>query len=376
MADQGNNNGNQGAAAGRLEFTRACTFTRAQDGSVTVEWNNGNAVQAVRGASIDYVSPVYHMCVTFTNNVASYAPGQDLAHLIANNVDPIMAMIVVGMRKVCLSFPGATINLAETHAVAATDAAGVVPADSWNLLQQHFASYKLALDMAPTIMGMNGLSLMLKGHNYLDSDSMWTRLEAACALEDNLAPLNLGDFAGTLYHDALHAIDAEWKVGMVAAVNSALVGHVNGVLLKRMPGIPAGTTLVFVAIAALKEISLARGSIEAQIDPLIAGLEALATRIRASPLDWCTVFQRAHTSQNLSEVAQIEPLAAFVYGMCTKIFEKKVSLLKSQAFKNNASRHVGMSKLGADFGSTLEAPEMGDNELGRLFGNLFVGPAV
>lgn len=375
MATAAQNPGNPPQPAAALEFTQACTFTRDTDGSVQVAWHNGNAVLAVRGASIDYVAPLYHMCVTYNGNNPSYAPAQDLARLINNGVSAVMAMIIVGMRKVCLSFPGATLNLAETHTVAETDRAGVIPAADWQLLQQNFASYKLALDMAPTIMGMNGLSLMLKGHNYLDTDSMWTRLEAASALEENLAPLNLGDFTGTLYHDALHAIDAEWKVGLVANAGSALVGHVNGVLLKRMPGIPAGTTLVFVTIAALKELALARSSIEAQIAPLVDGLEALAGRIRAAPLDWCTVFQRANTATNLAEVARIEPLAAFVYGMCSKIFEKKVSLLKSQAFRNNASRHVGMSKLGADFGTTLEAPEMGEDELSRLFGTLFGAPA-
>lgn len=364
------------AANTTLEFTQACAFTRAADGGVTIEWNNGNAVNAVRGASIDYVQPVFHMAVTVTGNQMTYSPGQDLKRLMDGNVSPVMAMIIVGMRKVCLSFNGATINAAETHHVAPTDEAGTLTEENWNVLKTNFASYKFALDIAPTIMGMNGLSLLLKGHNYIENDNMWARLESATALEDTLAPLNLGDFAGTLFHDALHAIDAEWKVGLVAAVASPLLGHVNGVLLKRMPGIPAGTTLVFVTIAAMKEIALARTALEPQIAPIIAGLEALAARIRAAPLDWCTVFQRAVTAANLAEVAAIEPLAAFVYGMCTKIFEKKVSLLKSQAFKNNSSRHVGMSKLGADFGEAIAEPEIGDDELTRLFGNLFIAPAV
>jgi uncharacterized protein YkwD len=39
-----------------VTFARGCTFTRAANGAVTVAWDNGNALAAVRGASVDYVS--------------------------------------------------------------------------------------------------------------------------------------------------------------------------------------------------------------------------------------------------------------------------------------------------------------------------------
>jgi len=355
----------------QLVFAQGCHFTRAVAGSVTISWDNGIAVAAVKGASVDYVDPLYYMSVTNFNNEVSYSATHDLARLIAGNVRPTLAMVIVGMRRVCLSFEGATINIAETHTVPVGVNDSTISEDDWRILTTNAIPYKFLLDLGATIMGMNGLSLMLKGHNYLDSDSMWDRLESATDLSTVAAPLALGDYADVIFHDALHAIDAEWKVGLVANVTSPLLGHVNGVLLKRMPGVPAGTTLVFVTHAALTELMLVRGAVKTQAEPILEGLAALQARIRASPLDWCTVFQRAVTARNLAEVVKVEPLGAFVYGMCTKVFEKKVSLLKSAAFKNNSQRHVGMTKLGAEFGETLAAAELGENALGDLFGNLF-----
>lgn len=354
-------------AAASIAFTDTCTFTRAGNGSITVAWDNGSAIAAVRGAAIDYVDPRFHMAVTRTANTLTYAPAADLARLIAGGLNAKMALVIVGMRRICASFPGVELNIAEVQVVPATEAAGVVPEADWNALQTNLAAFRALLDIAPTVLGMNGLSLMLKGHNYIESDSMWARLESAAGLDGVTSSLALVDYAGTLFHDALHPFTAESKVSLASDVASPLIGHVNGVLVKRLPGVPAGTALVFVTRAALEEVVLMRPSAARAVRGLKRALERLGSRIRQSPLDWCTVFQRADTAANLAQVAKLEPLCAFVYGACTVLFEKKVSIMKSASFKNNAARHTAMTSVGKEWGSTLEELAMDAEAIEKMF---------
>ena len=353
-----------------LTFAPSCTFERGPDGLINVSWENGLAVKAVRGASIDYVAPKFHFKCMMKANVCEYSPTHDLAYLVEGGIGEALALVIVGMRKVVLSFEGATLNLAEISPVSNTDPVGVLTDATWRRLQENAPAFNLLLDLGITITGMNGLSLMLKGHNYVETDSMWARFESATDFETHASALGITDYSGVLFHDALHALEAEWKVGLVSAEKSTIIGHVNGVLVKRLPGIPAGTTLVFVTIAALKEIKLARAELSNTLTTIIKSLEHLARRIREAPLNWCSVFQRADTAANLSTVSKVEPLAAFVHGACTKIFERRMTILRSAAFRNNAARNAAMATLGAAWGESLKEVDVTGDILKDLFGNL------
>lgn len=360
-------------ATTKVSFAEGCSFERAADGGIGIEWDNGHAVAAVRGAAVDYVDPKFHMAVTRSGNEMHYAPEQDLHRLITSGVGAVMALIVVGLRKVCISFPGATLNIAEVATVTEADTSGTIPAADWAKITGNIAAFRAILDLGPTVLGMNGLSLMLKGHNYIEADSMWARLESATDFETLVTPLGLMDYAGVLFHDALHPFDAEWKVALAADVASPLVGHVNGVLVKRLPGVPAGTTIISVTLAAVKEVALIRPVAAKALKRLDVELSKLQRRIRAAPLDWCAVFQRSVTADNLAEVAKLEPLCAFIFGACSALFDRKMSIMKSAAFKNNASRHTAMTSVGKEWAESLEATTMDANAVAKIFKSLIRG---
>jgi hypothetical protein len=325
-------------------------------------------MRAVRGAAIDYINPAYHMACTVANNAHTYAPSKDLARLITANVNPRLAMLVVGFRKIATSItgPNAELNISELHTVVAADPDGVIPQADWDVLIANQQAYNAILDIAATVLGLNGISLMLKGHNYLDTDSMWTRLESAVSLDENAAALGIADYAGLLLHDALHPFSPDWKVQLASRVDSPLVGHVNGVLIKRMPGIPAGTTIVFVTRAAIEQINLIKPSTQEVLKSLADGLDNVITTIRSEPLEWCAMFQRADTAENLAHISKLEGPCALIYGACTVLFDKKMSILKSASFKNNASRHPGLVAIGASWAESLEDDEMDSDMLKKL----------
>jgi hypothetical protein len=353
-----------------IEFTDGCTFSRDADGHIGIVWDNGHAVTAVRGAAVDYVDPKFHMAVTRAGNALTYAPLPDLKRLIDGGITPILAMVVVGMRKVCASFEGVTLNIAETTLVDDQAERGVLSEADWQRIAANVAAFRALLDLGPTVLGMNGLSLMLKGHNYIDTDSMWSRLEAALDVETLVAPLGIMDHSGTLYHDALHPFAAEWKVSLAADVQSPIVGHVNGVLLKRLPGVPAGTTIVFVTLAAIGEIKLIRPQTARAMRILEKALTRLRNEIRNAPLDWCAVFQRASTAENLSKVSALEPLCAFIYGACSALFDRKMSIMKSASFKNTSGRHTAMTSIGREWAEALETIPMDASAVAKIFRDL------
>lgn len=338
----------------QVKFANGCYFTRGAEGKIEIKWDNGKALVAVKGAAIDYINPAYHMACTFEGNVPKYAPMKDLAKLIAASVNPKLALLVVGFRKVACSFETAVLNIAELQTVTETDPDGAITQVDWDTIMKNNPAYNAILDIAATVLGLNGISLMLKGHNYLDSDSMWARLESAVDLDANAAALGLSDYLGLLLHDALHPFSADWKVELASKVNSPLVGHVNGVLIKRMPGVPAGTTIVFVTKAAIDQLSLIRADASKAFEDVTTSLDLLISKIRAKPLDWCAMFQRSMTADNLAHVTKIEGMAAMVYGVCTVLFDRKMSIMKSASFKNNAAKHPAMVAIGANWAEEME----------------------
>lgn len=358
------------AATPDLSFAAGCTFSRATDGKVSFVWNNGNALQAVRGASVDYIDPKFHMAVSYVQNVPSYEPAKDLGRLITSGVSAKLAMIIVGMRKVMLSFENIQLNAAELHTVAANDPDGVVPEADWAVLTRNKDSYHAVIDASVTILGLNAISVLLKGHHYLSEDTMWTRLNSALDLEDHFTRLAIPAYDGPVFHDALHPVALDWKVRQVSETPSPLLGKVNGVLLKRLPGIPAGTAIVHVTAAAIRDLNVARPATREVTRGVLESLEHLIAEIQSEPLEWCAMFQRASTQANLAQVQHVEPLAALIHGAYSVVFTRRASILKSKAFGNNASRHPAMTEMGRAWGESLGEGEFSAETIADLFRSL------
>lgn len=353
-----------------LTFAAGCIFSRDPDGIVSFEWNNGNALAAVRGASVDYIDPKYHMAVTYVQNVPSYEPAKDLGRLIAGGVQPKLAMIVVGMRKVMLSMPNIELNAAELHTVTLDDLDGVVPENDWNVLTRNKDSYHAIIDASMTILGLNAISVLLKGHHYLGEDTMWTRLNSALDLEDHFTRLAIPAYDGPVFHDALHPVGLDWKVRQVTTTPSPLIGKVNGVLLKRLPGVPAGTAIVHVTVAAIRDLNVARPGTREVTAGVLDSLSSLIVDIQQAPLQWCSMFQRAETQHNLAKVQHVEPLAALIHGAYSVIFTRRASILKSKAFSNNAARHPAMTEMGRAWGESLGESEFSEATIRELFASI------
>jgi hypothetical protein len=340
-----------------IVFTTGCEFERATDGVIKVSWENGNALTAIRGASVDYVDPKWHMACSFQGNVPTYEPAKDLGRLLNSGVDAKKALVCVGMRRATLSIAQIRLNIAEIHTVTAADEDGKIPEKEWQDLVDNSRAVKALIDLGPTILGLNGVSLLAKGHHYNPDDNMWNRLQSATNMDDIAAKAGVVGYEDAFFHDVLHPFDVDQKAEWVSKADSPLVGHVNGVLTKRMPATPSGTVIMFVTVAALDEIMATRGGkAEVLADPLVI-FRSATEAIKRDPLQWCSAFQRANTAKNLALVDLVRPFCAFVYGIAVVLFDRKSTLLRSVAFKNNASAHPSATSLGKAF-----ADELGDAE--------------
>lgn len=346
-----------------ISFTSACSFTRDETGVISIVWNNGNALNAVTGAAIDYIQPHFHMACTFDNNVPTYEPAKDLRRLMTGGLSAKLAMLVVGMRRVALSMANIQFNLAELHTVVTEDQDGVIPEADWRTIINNLAAYNGIIDQALTIAGLNGLSLLNKGHHYKPEDTMWARLTEAVGFDELIGRLGVTAYEGILFHDALHPITVETKTSWVARADSPLLGHVNGVLFKRLPGVPAGTAIVHGAIAALEQIRVLKPNTAAVFEDLLLHLQMLQELIRENPLDWCAMFQRGATQANLARITKMEPACAFVFGVASQVFERRATILKSIALKSVSTRHAAMHSLGVRYGTVLAEQVITDEQI-------------
>jgi len=346
--------------ATELTFATGCVFTRDEDGTLSIEWDNGNAMNAITGATLDYIAQHFRVAGDVHQATFTYRPDVDVARMMAGGVPFKLAFIVMAMRKSVFSQESAVINLVETYTVQGGDAAVQIPQADWDVLVDHADSVKAIVMQAFTILGLNGLSILSKGHHYRDDDSQWERLNTAAGLDEAFAEIGVSNWEGTVFHHALHPLDLMWKVNLVVHANSPLHGHVHGVLTKRMPGVPAGTAVISAALAAISEVTILRHNAIALLNQFRLMLLNLMEHIRAAPLDWCSHFQRANTGHNLDLVTRLEPVCAFVYGMATSLLDRRASVLKARALKSASGRNPAMTALGREYAESLPVAPVDD----------------
>jgi hypothetical protein len=339
-----------------FEFTNGCTVSREDDGTLTIEWDNGNALMAVTGASVDYVPEHMKMAGTIDEQSFKYSFSHDVHRMHSGGVALPLALTIALSRKTVMALPSARVNMAEVHVIDDDAETLNVDAAVFDKFVSQANSVKAIIQQAYTIFGINAITVLNKGHNYDPVDPVWKRLERATDLSGKFEEMEVAEWEGPLYHDAFHPFDLTWKIACVVAPTSPIIGHINGVLMTRLPGVPAGTAVVFAASAAIKELMTIRPQILEVLGPLAQTLAHLEDRIKAEPLDWCSAFPRALTHRNLSVLTPLEASIAFVYGMCEALFERKASFLKAASFKNIAGRNDARRKMGQQYAEAL--PEM------------------
>lgn len=321
---------------------------------LSVTWNNGHALNAVNGASVDYIPEFMRLAGVIQGGTFRYDMSRDMARMTVGQVSPMLALIIALIRKSVLSMDETVVNLVECHNVAAADAFGTIDEAMARILETHAPALQGIIKQSVSILGLNGLSMLSKGHNYIESDGMWSRLAAATKLDEHFEKLGVADWQGKVFHDALHPIDVDYKCSLVVAEDSPLIGHINGVVLKRLPGTPAGTALVSVARSAIIDIITLRPGCAAVLRPTLDVLNELYTRIMDEPLSWCVHFARAATARNLQTITRLEPNMAFIRGMAEELFARKSTILKSQAFRAVGSRYNALYAMGKSYAEDLE----------------------
>jgi hypothetical protein len=337
-----------------------------------LDWVNGNAVEAVTGASTDYIAPHFHVAMVFADNAYTYAPEVDLAKLVEGGVQPRLAVIIVMMRRIVFSIPGVVVNRAEIKRTRdpAIQTGAVIDEAEWSALAARRGAVMGILQMTYTILGINAYSMITKGHHYVADDPVWARLNDAVTLDELFTLVGISNWEGAIFHDALHPYALEWKARLVTTNDSVIIGKVHGVLSRRLPATPAGTSIIAATIAAIGQLVIVRPSCGIILTPLKIALDKLKGEIIAEPLNWCATFQQAATVGNLQRVQVYEPFAAFVHGMCVALFPRKSSLLKSPAFASNATRNPAYAARGNEYGSSLDSEVLSVSSLYKLFYDL------
>lgn len=344
--------------ADTIDLFAHCVFIRSADGKLVIEWHNGQSLNAVTGASIQYIPVHMRMTGTLDNGDFTYDASRDVARMIAGGVNGKLAMVVAAMRKAVLAMPSSVVNLTECWIATVDDDVATVDAADFARLRDNSAAFAGVVQQAITILAMNGLSMLNKGHNYITSDKAWTRLVQATGLDDHFEKLGLADWEGSVFHDALHPFDLAWKARLVIEKSTPLSGHVHGVAMVRMPGVPAGTAVVGVTMAAIDDIIALKPTASNQLAPFRETLRCLLTRIKAEPLNWCVHIGGRGTAANLANVKLVEGNCAFVFGVASFLFDRKSTILKAQSLKNVAARNPARVKLGATYAEGLPDEEL------------------
>lgn len=361
--------------AGIVTFTEGCYFEFAEDGTLHLVWNNGNALNAVTGASLDYIPSHYHWVAYRENAELHYDFAGQYTLLTENGVGATLAFIVCSMRQILASIRGIQFNLAEMDIRQARNAAGVFPPELIRSLQAHDNEFKSILNQTLSIVVCNGISSVSKGHHYIGNDSMWARLQGATKLNEPFEILNIADWEGAIFHDALHPIDVRWLAEKVCSndLDDIFKGHINGVALKRLPAIPAGTMMLTVIMAMMRDLEAYSPEIAGKMSRFEEPIKNLMTEIRNAPLDYCTHFQTAQTAENLKKIDAFAPVAAFLYGFlnAAKGDNRAPSSIQSKAIKSIANRNSNPTIMGTQLGATYAGAEISKEKVFEFIETLF-----
>lgn len=148
---------------------------------------------------------------------------------------------------------------------------------------------------------------------------------------------------GIMYHDAIHPFTQASKLMLYAKVltlvNSnalaadTLFNKLDGVVIKRVPVVPAGAAWLSAGISVMHEIIMIPG-IGDQIPDEIKGTVNEATKA----LDHCRAVGRV----DQAKITKFMPLAAFAYGILKEIAPEH-SAIRAPSLKKIADQHVGIT---------------------------------
>jgi hypothetical protein len=352
----------------QFDLFNKCVFKRDAEGKLVITWHNGQSMNAVTGASIQYIDVHMRMSGMMNTRGYEYTPSVDVHRMVTGGLDAKLAVIVAAMRRTVLAMKSATVNLTECWIIEPADVNADINQEDFTKLRDNASAFAGIVQQSITILAMNGLSMLNKGHNYLTYDKAWGRLVQATGLDDHFEKLGITDWEGTIFHDALHPFDLAWKARLVISKDTPLNGHIHGVAMVRMPGVPAGTAIVGVTITAIEDIIAIRPAAEAQLGPFRKVLLSIQRRVKNEPLNWCTHIGGSGTAKNLANIKLVEGNCAFVGGVAKHLFDKKATILQSKSLNNVIARMPARVKLGVTYAEMLPESDLTNENVSSLLG--------
>jgi hypothetical protein len=345
-----------------IRFADGVGFDIALDHKVKMVWQNGKAYESIKGASSSYVPP--HMFAHFVkdkdNKPGHYNMASDYAAMKAANVAVGLAATICIIRASAFSMKDLVLNAAEI--ILQDTAADETGADQAlaDFLVKNTAHLKNVMQQSVSILALNGISMVVNGHHYIAEQSMWSRFAAAANWDVTVTGLGLVNWEGPIYHDALHMVDIDYIARKVTDPASDLIGHVNGVVSKRIPAQPSGTLIVSVFLAMLDDVAASNEMVTKFFHAARAPAESLQKRIMAAPLDWCAQFPRKNTAAHLREVDQFAPLAVILFAYLNTVLERKPTSLRSKALKSAAAKNTPHVIMGQQLAERYPVQELNE----------------
>jgi hypothetical protein len=349
-------------------YTPNCSLYRIEEGKYALTWDDGKAVQATRGGAKDYIPN--HMKMHFDAKTHAYAPNDDYAAMVAAKVDSMLAFLIVLMRQIAVSLPGTLVS--ETEALYVDVVIDSMALDNKVLtaLEVHGKAIDSICQQTFTIMALNGISMISRGHHYSADDKFWDRFKTAVAFDDDMSRLKVTNYEGAILHDLLHPLDIDYLARMASDVQSPLRTKIHGVASKRLGTVPAGCTVVQLFIVMLERIQFKNKEFASAFTEVrVVAVERLE-EIRIHPLDYCINMPRSVTENNLSRVVVFEPLVALCLGYLQNLenVDNRDTLISAKSLKNVRDRQAAAYELGRAAAETYK-PE----KLDKTFVNNAVG---
>lgn len=347
-------------------YTNKCGLVVDKDGNATLSWDNGYAFEATKGGAKDYIPNFMKVHVDADN--IHYGFWDDYAAMVAGGVADKLAFIMCAMRQVIFSMGIVKLSLGEMVVVNPVAKAGKVSDGVKEMLANQGEHVNNVIQQSYSILALNGISMVSRGHHYSVDDNFWNRLTVSGKMDVAFTSLKVSKWEDRLFHDLMHPFDIEWLTETVSDYSSELIKKVNGAVSTRWASLPAGCTSVALTIALGDLIKFRNAALYAILAPAIRMAVDLKKVILERPLDWNINFQKDVTAKNMEKTKKFEPFVAFMAGYLKDLGETKLSAMQAKSLNNIRDRNAQYYVLGTQATATFRVEAISADQIRGTLG--------
>jgi hypothetical protein len=358
-------------------YTARCV-ARYEQNALMLIWDDGEALETTKGASIDYIPKHMYMHINADSGV--YAPHRDIEAMMNAGLPASLALTVVSMRQNMISLFRSRIS--EKPKVNASecvfvdrDRAGAPLTDAQSgEIERNSTAISNVVQMTFTIAAMNGIGLITQGHHYVDTQSSWASLDRATGILANIEQIS-GRYGAdaaerVIYHDALHPFSYDWIASLAANPASPILANVHGTASIRIPTIPAGVTVVPLLIALVEFCKSINAEFAAGLAPLVVVLKQFQANVQNRPLDYCVHFKRDALNQAKDQIDTFKRIAATLAGFVRQAVGDKSTIMKSRALRTIESQYAPEAQMGRALAGKIPVSQLSAREIQASFSEL------